>query len=89
MAGLTVSATVPAAERGPMLPATSPPIIYMINYSDVDLDIALPEGWTAVSATSFDPDAEPESLDCAAERGRVRLTVPSIHLYKIILLERR
>jgi hypothetical protein len=56
---------------------------------DVNLEIPLPEGWIAVSATSFDPDAEPEPLDCTAERGRVRLTVPSVHLYKIILLKRR
>lgn len=60
----------------------------VLDLKDVDLDIPLPEGWTAASATSFDPDAEPGPLDCTAEGGRVRLTVPGVHLYKIILLER-
>jgi hypothetical protein len=53
------------------------------------LSVPLPAGWNAVRATCFDPGAVPEELPCTVAAGVARLTLPRLHIYKVVLLERR
>ena len=53
------------------------------------LSIPLSAGWKDASATCFDPGAAPETLPCTVTEGIARLTLPKLHIYKVVLLERR
>lgn len=56
---------------------------------EIGLQIPVPTGWKAVEATCYDPDAASESLECRLENGAALVELPSLRLYKILLLERR
>lgn len=53
------------------------------------VQVPLPAGWTAVKATCFDPDAEPQGLPCTLADGRANLSLPPMRIYKIVLIERK
>ena len=61
----------------------------VLDVDDVQIELALPRGWTGVTAACFDPDTEPQAVDCVVEDRRARFSLPKIHLYKIVILERR
>ncbi len=60
----------------------------VLDVEPMPLEIPLPEGWAAVTATCFDPDAEPQTLPCTVADGTATLTLPKTHIYKIVLLEK-
>lgn len=50
--------------------------------------VPLPDGWAAAKATCFDPDAAPATVPCAVAAGAAGLTLPTIRIYKIVLIEK-
>jgi hypothetical protein len=52
------------------------------------LQVPLPSGWKAARVTCFDPGAGPETLPCTVTEGVAHVTLPKLHIYKIVLLER-
>ena len=61
----------------------------LLEVDPMPLSIFLPAGWKSAQATCFDPGTAPQSLPCTVTGGVLRLTVPKLHVYKVILLERR
>ena len=61
----------------------------VLNVQPTPVEVPLPSGWTAATATCFDPDAEPATLDCTVADGTARLILQKIHIYKVVLLEKR
>ena len=61
----------------------------VLEVETTPLGIPLPAGWTGAVATCFDPAAAPQPLPCTVTDGVARLTLPRLHVYKIVLLERR
>jgi hypothetical protein len=59
----------------------------VLDVDDVEIELPLPDGWTGATAAGYDPDAEPQALDCVAKGRRIQFTLPSIHLYKIVILD--
>jgi len=59
----------------------------VLDVDNAEIKFPLPEGWSAATATCFDPDAEPEETLCSVSDGFVRLSLPKIHIYKVVLLE--
>ena len=58
----------------------------VLHLKDVDIQLPVPEDWSALTATCVDPDAEPIEFTCQANGGIASFLLPSIHLYKIIEL---
>jgi hypothetical protein len=56
----------------------------LLEVEPMRLSIPLPAGWRSAQATCFDPGAAPQPLAC----GVLRLTLPKLHIYKIVLVER-
>ena len=61
----------------------------VLDVESTPLSIPLPAGWTSAQATCFDPGAGPAVLPCQVADGAIRLSLPKLHIYKIVLLERR
>jgi hypothetical protein len=61
----------------------------VLGLKDVGIQLPVPEGWTAVTASCVDPDAEALQLDCQINDGIARFSLPSMQLYKIIVLEKQ
>ena len=61
----------------------------VLDLEDVQVRVPLPAGWTSAGAKCFDPDGDPTSLECTIADGVARLTLPRVHLYKIVLLEKK
>jgi len=61
----------------------------VLEVEPTELTIPLPAGWKAARATCFSPDAESQTLDCRIEGRVARLTLPSTHIYQIVILDRR
>jgi hypothetical protein len=59
----------------------------VLDVEDVQVQVPLPAGWTSARARCFDPDGDPNSLECRIIDGVARLTLPRVHLYSIVLLE--
>jgi len=60
----------------------------VLDLNEVEIELPVPQGWSAATATCVDPDAETFQHDCEVRNGNVCLTLPSIHLYKVVVLER-
>ena len=61
----------------------------LLDLKDVEIELPVPEDWTAVSASCIDTDADPLQLDCQVKDGIARFSLPGIHLYKIVVLGKR
>jgi hypothetical protein len=61
----------------------------LLEVEPMPLSIPLPAGWKSAAATCFEPGAAPQPLQCAVADGVLRLMLPKLHIYKVILLERR
>jgi hypothetical protein len=61
----------------------------VLEVESTPLAIPLPAGWKSAKATCFDPGAGPAVLPCQVANGAIRLSLPKLHIYKIVLLERR
>ena len=61
----------------------------LLEVEATPLSIPLPAGWKSAQATCFDPSAAPVVLPCHVADGAIRLRLPKVHIYKIVLLERR
>jgi len=61
----------------------------VLDVEPTPLEIPVPADWTAAQATCFDPDAEPQAIDCTVADGTARFTLPKTHICKIVLLEKR
>ncbi len=60
----------------------------VLEVEPTPLAVPLPGGWKAVKATCFDPDGEPQPLKCTVADATAKLTLPKLHIYKIVLLEK-
>ncbi len=60
----------------------------VLDVASTPIEVPLPEGWTSARATSFDPDAAPQSRPCTVTDGRARLTLPRTHIYQIVVIEK-
>jgi hypothetical protein len=60
----------------------------VLDVHNVEIRMPVPEGWTDAAALCFDPDAQPQRLDCAVKQGCARFSLPSVHIYKIVLLSK-
>ncbi len=58
----------------------------VLDVPPTDVRLPVPEAWTRVSAMCFDPDAEPQPIACRLAQGQAVLTIPQIHVYKIVVL---
>lgn len=61
----------------------------ILDVEPTALRLPLPAGWSAVTARCFDPDAAPEEVPCRVSDGTAMLTLPRIHVYKIVLITAR
>ena len=61
----------------------------LLEVEATPLSIPLPAGWKSAQATCFDPEPAPVVLPCHVADGAIRLRLPKVHIYKIVLLERR
>lgn len=61
----------------------------VLELKDVDIELPVPKGWSAVTATCVDPDAEPSEFNCQAEDGVASFSLPCMHLYKIVELRHK
>jgi len=61
----------------------------LLEVEATPLSIPLPAGWKSAKATSFDPGAAPAVLPCKVADRAIRLSLPKLHIYKVVLLERR
>jgi len=59
----------------------------ILDVNNVEIKVPLPEGWSTATATCLDPDTEPEKILCSVSDGLIRLSLPKIHVYKVIVLE--
>ena len=59
----------------------------VLDVEDVQVRVPLPAGWTTAMARCFDPDGDPMPLECTVIDGVAHLTLPRVHLYKIVLLQ--
>jgi hypothetical protein len=59
----------------------------VLDVGPTPVELPIPAGWTAVKATCYDPDAEPQPIECSVDRDIVRFTLPKTHVYKIVLVE--
>jgi len=60
----------------------------VLDVEPTSIELPLPADWAGVKAVCYDPDAEPRPTECAVGDGSVRFTLPSVHIYKIVLLEK-
>jgi hypothetical protein len=61
----------------------------LLEVEATPLSIPLPAGWKSAKATCFDPGAAPAVLPCQVADRVIRLSLPKLHIYKVVLLERR
>ncbi len=61
----------------------------LLEVAATPLSIPLPAGWKSAQATCFDPGAGPAVLPCHVADHAIRLSLPKLHIYKVVLLERR
>ena len=61
----------------------------VLDVKPTDVCLPVPEGWTRASAQCFDPDSPPQAIPCRVENGKLLLTLPELHVYKIVLLTRQ
>jgi hypothetical protein len=50
--------------------------------------VPVPTDWKGAAAVCFSPESNPEKLQCTIESGVARFTLPKLHIYKLVLLER-
>ncbi len=60
----------------------------VLDVEPTPIELAVPSDWTSAQATCYDPDAEPEPIRCTISDGIARLTLPKIHVYKVVLLNK-
>jgi N-glycosylase/DNA lyase len=60
----------------------------VLDVGPTPIELPVPVDWKAAQATCYDPDAEPQTVECTVADGTVRFTLPETHVYKIVLLER-
>jgi len=58
----------------------------ILDVEPTELKLPVPKGWTAATATCFDPDAEPKEIPCRLSEGAAVLTVPKTHVYQVVVL---
>jgi len=61
----------------------------ILDVGPTELRLPLPPGWSDVTATCFDPDAPPELIPCRVQGGAALLTLPKVHIYRVVILEVR
>jgi hypothetical protein len=61
----------------------------VLEVEPTELQVPLPADWKAAQATCFDPDAEPQALQCRVAGGAANLTLPRTHVYKVVLIQRK
>ena len=61
----------------------------VLDVEATPLRIPLPAGWAGAVATCFDPSSAPKTVPCVVVDGVVQLTMPDLHIYKIVQLERK
>jgi hypothetical protein len=60
----------------------------VLEVEPTPLCLPLPAGWKAAGATCFEPGVGPQSVPCRVADGIAQLTLPKLHIYKIVLLDR-
>ncbi|MBN2294002.1 MAG: hypothetical protein JXM70_16365 [Pirellulales bacterium] len=60
----------------------------VIDVPPTPIEVPLPSGWKAVTATCFDPDADITKLECIVVGAKAHMTLPQTHVYKVVLLEK-
>jgi len=58
----------------------------VLDLKDVDIELPVPKDWSALTATCVDPDAEVYEFDCQAKDGIASFSLPSAHLYTVVVL---
>ncbi len=59
----------------------------VLEVGPTPLEIPVPDRWRPLKAACYDPDADPEPIACSVAEGTAKLTLPKVHIYKIVLLE--
>ena len=60
----------------------------VVEVDPTPIRVPVPKGWRAAKVTCYDPDAAPQAVACTIADGQARLTLPKMHIYKIVLLEK-
>jgi len=60
----------------------------VLDVEPTPISLPLPADWAAVKGTCYDPDAEPQPVECTVAHGTASFTLPRTHVYKIVLVER-
>jgi hypothetical protein len=60
----------------------------ILDVEPTELRFPVPAGWTAATATCFDPDAAPQDVACRVSNGTASLNLPKLHVYKVVILKR-
>jgi len=61
----------------------------VLDVGPTPIRVPVPKGWTTAKATCYGPDAEPQAVACTVSGGQARLTLPKLHIYKIVAIEKR
>ena len=61
----------------------------VLEVPPTEVALPLPNGWRAVQATAYSPDAPPKSLDSEVANGTARFTLPRTRIYQIVVLEKK
>jgi hypothetical protein len=59
----------------------------ILDVEPMPLSMPVPADWRSARATCFDPDGAVEIVSSTVSDGMARLTLPKLHIYKILLLE--
>lgn len=61
----------------------------ILDVEPIDVRLPLPPDRPAVTATCFDPDAEPQDISCRVADGIALLTLPKLHVYQVVIVQRQ